>query len=153
MCAIKCFLTALTALYRKIRNSIPCNVKISNTYTTTVAWPHVQAIRYCKVPLSKSLRVSEGGSVMKEGSLSWLTVLVQSRCSQCSGVSDGQCKSRPTHVHVTISEEVMSSGQLALICATPLCEKCWSRGGAKTQVWLHCPCFFLKLWVRGADTQ
>lgn len=54
-----------------------------------------------------------------------LTVLVQSRCSGCSSVSDGQCKSRLTHVTISLQlvEEVMSSGQLALICAAALCEK------------------------------
>ena len=61
------------------------------------------------------------------GSLPRLTVLVLSRCLGCSSVSDGQCKSRLTHVHVTISlqqeEEVMSSGQLALIRAVALSEK------------------------------
>lgn len=49
-----------------------------------------------------------------------LTVLIWSRCSGCSSVSDGQRKSKLTHVHVAVSlqlkKEVMSSSQLALTC-------------------------------------
>ena len=54
-----------------------------------------------------------------------LTVLVGSRCAGCSTVSDGQCKSSFTHVTISLQlqEEVMSSGQLALICAAALCVK------------------------------
>lgn len=83
-----------------------------------------------------------------------LTVLVGSRCLWCLSVSDGQCKSRLTHVHVTqslqLQEEVMSRSQLALICSIVLkknkktAEQRWSQ----TQTWPRRSQFFL-LWLRG----
>ena len=47
----------------------------------------------------------------------------------------GSVKAGFTHVAISLQleEEVMSSGQLALICAAALCEKIWSGGGARTQ--------------------
>lgn len=80
-------------------------------------------------------------------SLPRLTVLVLSRCLGCFSVSDGQCKSRLTHVHVTISlqqkEEVMSSGQLALICAVALSEK--YTAGVEPKLKFGCPQYLFRV--------
>lgn len=64
-----------------------------------------------------------------------LTVLTVRAAIQCSSVSDGQCKSRLTHVTISLQleEEVMSSGQLALICAAALFEKYRAKTGGWSQ--------------------
>lgn len=56
------------------------------------------------------------------------------------------CSVKAGFTHVTISlqleEEVMSSDQLALICAAALLENYKAWGGAKTQIWVSCPHYF-----------